>query len=335
MPEEEGEARKFLRRLSDVSGGPVTAAIVPAVFITARYCIDTLPAVLWYFQGAEAYPSYYSLGPVKALERAAEDRPCSVPGICSDGVSPAITFDALDPFSDSPWSVNQVHAYVGELALYDIRHGASQLPYLQHLWPLAYFPETATTPGGALSCEAYASGTMFCSRINWDSVSNITEGSIKILRPHPRRLLDSDVTGPLQTSLLLDSATLEWANTALIPSPDTGTNDGCFSADTLFVVKDEAAPIPLKQLRTGQHIQCVDSGADLTTPGAVRWCEVPNFSHVNNSKSILQQRIRFRGADGTIGNLTVTQNHLILRLKAGAAPVGSRASTVAACECRG
>jgi hypothetical protein len=43
------------------------------------------------------------------------------------------------------------------------------------------------------------------------------------------------------------------------------------------VIKESEVPVAMRDLQVGQHMQCVDSGDDLTEPSAVRWCEVINF----------------------------------------------------------
>jgi hypothetical protein len=55
------------------------------------------------------------------------------------------------------------------------------------------------------------------------------------------------------------------------------TDPPCFSGDTRVVVQEFATPVAMRDVRTGQHILCVDSGVDMTTPGALKFCEVVNW----------------------------------------------------------
>lgn len=50
-----------------------------------------------------------------------------------------------------------------------------------------------------------------------------------------------------------------------------------------MVIKESDTPVAMRDLQVGQHVQCVDSGDDLTTPATVRWCEVVNFVSTNNA----------------------------------------------------
>jgi hypothetical protein len=52
---------------------------------------------------------------------------------------------------------------------------------------------------------------------------------------------------------------------------------GCFTGDTKVVIRESDTPIAIKDMQIGQHVQCVDSGADLTNPASVKWCEVMNW----------------------------------------------------------
>jgi hypothetical protein len=52
---------------------------------------------------------------------------------------------------------------------------------------------------------------------------------------------------------------------------------GCFSGDTMVVIRESDSPIAIKDMQIGQHVQCMDSGADLANPTSVKWCEVMNW----------------------------------------------------------
>lgn len=107
----------------------------------------------------------------------------------------------------------------------------------------------------------------------------------------------------------------------------------CFSGDTKVVVQGLKAPVAIRDLQTGHFVQCLDSGADLTQPSTVRWCEVANWLHAE-AKQLLQTRIRFNRMGGSPGSITVSPTHMVLRLTsdAAAAPAGATAASVAACE---
>lgn len=270
---------------------------------------------------------------------------CKVPGLCDEDTLPFVGVDVVDPFGDATRSVtvdSTTASVIGvEYTVTSVRNNSSQLGVFAPSEPyphIAYLPEAFTCPEDSLFCgQDSEPGVMVFRRVVTEANQanpTIDSGSIRVSYPNPRRIIDPTATSPQQVTVQIDSTTLTALNTG-IGQPPPPPPEGCFSADTLYVVKEEAAPIPVRQLRTGQHIQCVDSGADLTTPGAVKWSEVPNFAHVDNSRSILQQCITFNRADGSTGSLTVTLSHLILRLREnGAAAVGAKASTVAACEWR-
>jgi hypothetical protein len=59
--------------------------------------------------------------------------------------------------------------------------------------------------------------------------------------------------------------------TAVVTAPP------CFSGDTRVVVQESATPMAMRDVKTGQHILCVDSGVDMTTPGGLKFCEVMNW----------------------------------------------------------
>lgn len=115
--------------------------------------------------------------------------------------------------------------------------------------------------------------------------------------------------------------------------PCTAAAPACFSGDTKVVVQGLKAPVAIRDLQTGQFVQCLDSGVDLTQPSTTRWCEVVNWLHAE-SKQLLQTRISFNRMGGSPGNITVSPTHMVLRLTpdAAAAPVGATAASVAACE---
>jgi hypothetical protein len=52
---------------------------------------------------------------------------------------------------------------------------------------------------------------------------------------------------------------------------------GCFTGDTMVVIRESDSPVAIKDMQVGQHVQCMDSGADLTNPTSVQWCEVMNW----------------------------------------------------------
>lgn len=109
------------------------------------------------------------------------------------------------------------------------------------------------------------------------------------------------------------------------------TPPACFSGDTKVVVQGLKAPVAIRDLQTGHFVQCLDSGADLTQPSTVRWCEVANWLHAE-AKQLLQTRIRFNRMGGSPGSITVSPTHMVLRLTsdAAAAPAGATAASVAA-----
>ena len=59
-------------------------------------------------------------------------------------------------------------------------------------------------------------------------------------------------------------------------SADYTPNGGCFSGNTLVRTLEHPAPIPLEELKTGDHVQCMDSSDDMRLPTTPKYCEVKN-----------------------------------------------------------
>ena len=51
---------------------------------------------------------------------------------------------------------------------------------------------------------------------------------------------------------------------------------GCFSGDSLVVIKEQSEPVTMRELQTGQHVQCVDH-QDFMLPTTPKWCKVMNW----------------------------------------------------------
>jgi hypothetical protein len=73
----------------------------------------------------------------------------------------------------------------------------------------------------------------------------------------------------------------------LLPATDaswalsrTPAGAACFSGASKVVVREAAEPVAIRGVRTGQHVLCFEGGADMTTPGAARWCEVGSWVSV-------------------------------------------------------
>lgn len=105
----------------------------------------------------------------------------------------------------------------------------------------------------------------------------------------------------------------------------------CFSGDTKVVVQGSNTPVAMRDLKTGQRVQCLDSGADLTQPSAVKWCDVMAWLHAE-PKQLQQTRITFTRAGGSTGSITVSPSHMVLKLTGDSVAVGATATTVAACK---
>jgi hypothetical protein len=42
-------------------------------------------------------------------------------------------------------------------------------------------------------------------------------------------------------------------------------------------IQEQAQPITVQNLRVGDHVSCLDGGADLSSPGKPQWCKVNGF----------------------------------------------------------
>lgn len=51
----------------------------------------------------------------------------------------------------------------------------------------------------------------------------------------------------------------------------------CFAGDTLVHIREAPAPIPIRDLRTGQHVMCLDTTEDLRAPKKIAYCRVMNW----------------------------------------------------------
>jgi hypothetical protein len=66
-----------------------------------------------------------------------------------------------------------------------------------------------------------------------------------------------------------------------------GSNPTCFSGDSTVRVRGLLHPVTMRELRTGQQVECLHSGSDLMAPTTPTWCEVINFV----SHALLQQTV--------------------------------------------
>lgn len=51
----------------------------------------------------------------------------------------------------------------------------------------------------------------------------------------------------------------------------------CFAGDTLVHIREASEPIPIRDLRTGQHVMCLDTTEDLRAPRKAAYCQVRNW----------------------------------------------------------
>lgn len=66
-----------------------------------------------------------------------------------------------------------------------------------------------------------------------------------------------------------------------------GSNPTCFSGDSTVRVRGYLHPVTMRELRTGQHVECLHSGSDLMAPTTPTWCEVINFvSHAVQQQAV-------------------------------------------------
>lgn len=54
-------------------------------------------------------------------------------------------------------------------------------------------------------------------------------------------------------------------------------SSGCKAGDTRVRIQESPAPVALRDVKTGQHIQCVDASDDMRVPTKLAWCEVHNW----------------------------------------------------------
>lgn len=58
------------------------------------------------------------------------------------------------------------------------------------------------------------------------------------------------------------------------PEGEYNNPDGCFSAEATVRIQESATPVTMRELKTAQHVECLDSGADMLAPTTTRYCEV-------------------------------------------------------------
>lgn len=108
----------------------------------------------------------------------------------------------------------------------------------------------------------------------------------------------------------------------------------CFAGDTKVIVQDGGArgsptTVAMRDVRTGQFLQCLDSDDDMRVPTNLTWCEVVNWGQAEDTLSA-HVRIFFDKPSGEQGSLTVSPTHLIYKVTAAA--VGDEATSIDACE---
>lgn len=106
----------------------------------------------------------------------------------------------------------------------------------------------------------------------------------------------------------------------------------CFSSKTLVRTLESPVPIAMEDLKTGDHVQCMDTNEDMRLPTTAKYCEVMAWLHARQDASVNTQRIHFRRPGGAPGSLTVSPTHFVTRLTSGNVQEGSRAASVHECK---
>lgn len=70
----------------------------------------------------------------------------------------------------------------------------------------------------------------------------------------------------------------------------------CFSGDTLVRIKESANPVAIRDLKTGQHVQCLDTNEDMRVPTTVQFCEVKNWGELNGFTKQYRRRLSLKTA---------------------------------------
>jgi len=102
-------------------------------------------------------------------------------------------------------------------------------------------------------------------------------------------------------------------------------------------VRDSDAPagsrvVAMRDVQTGQFIQCLGSNDDLRVATSLAWCEVINWYHAEEAP-VPMVRVSFTRPDRAKGSLTLSTAHQVLKLTDASVSAGTTAPNVLACEC--
>jgi hypothetical protein len=106
----------------------------------------------------------------------------------------------------------------------------------------------------------------------------------------------------------------------------------CFSGKTLVRILESPQPIPIEDLKTGDHVQCMDTTEDMRLPTTVKYCEVMNWLHARADAVVHFTRIHFNRLGAAPRSLTVSPTHYVLRLTSPGGMEGRTAARVHDCE---
>lgn len=94
---------------------------------------------------------------------------------------------------------------------------------------------------------------------------------------------------------------------------------GAVAGSSRVTVREASAPVPLEDVKTGQHIACFDA-AELVQPVA-QWCEVVSWAVAAPvAASLPQLQITYARPSGEAGSITVAPEQLLVRLAPSTAP---------------
>lgn len=97
---------------------------------------------------------------------------------------------------------------------------------------------------------------------------------------------------------------------------------------------EHAEPIPLEELRIGDHVQCMDTSEDMRLPTTPKYCEVMNWLHTSPDADVFHQRITFMRPGAAQGSLTVSPTHFVTRLTSPNVREGTTAAKMHQCALR-
>jgi hypothetical protein len=70
-------------------------------------------------------------------------------------------------------------------------------------------------------------------------------------------------------------------------SPFCTGGAACFSAESTVNILELPVPVTMRDLKTGQHVECMESGEDFMAPRTTQYCEVTAWVRLNMARTCI------------------------------------------------